>query len=358
MMLWPSTTKFMEQSSIKNLKRKMKMENIAYLRIMALTVVWELVEFNEVMPVLVNVDGLSFVVIFRSNVDTYNSAGDALLGLNNDGEFIGLVVKTFQVSLNLGVLVLVSNWVLVDYVVKRNFVVAEVGDEIADVNLLNLDTGDDDVIVLVRRQRLLVVVEEMEDLAVQLVEGRVSDSGLAKFKNGWGVFEDVVEFGRVADELAGYSLEAAVVSGVDTPAGTFDQFSKDVETLRLVQRQERSLRGDYVSGIDSVNDSLLQSLNQFHQFVVMMTVVEMNLIGALGEFKTVKVTKVGPERSLDMIVFDILNGCKSVTETVQIVTGKKLLVEVVVVSTVADLVEFAFFDASALRVGLLTLQIK
>ena len=67
-----------------------------------LTVINELVEFEEIVSVYVNVDWLSIVVVFGSYVDADNSAGNSLLSSDVDGVFVLLVVKTFQLSLDVG----------------------------------------------------------------------------------------------------------------------------------------------------------------------------------------------------------------------------------------------------------------
>ena len=237
-------------------------------------------------------------------------------------------------------------------VAEVDFVVAEVSDEIADINLLDLDSGNDDVVVLVGGESLLVVVEQVQDLVEQLVENGITHAGLAKFKGRRAVFPNVVEFGHVTKEVLANSQETSVVSGVDAATGSFDELSEDVETLGLVKRQESTLGGDDVSTIDGVNNSLLQNADEFHQFVVVVAGSDDDVLLATGEFNAVNVTEVGLEGSLDVLVVGVefLDGTETLTNTLEVVTGEQLLVNVVEISTVANLIDETFIDSVLLLV--------
>lgn len=144
-----------------------------------------MVDFVEPVTVLVDVNGFSVVVVFGSNVDTDYSALNRFLRVGVDVVFVLFVVEPLKVGVHVrvGLLVVVlSANGLGNSIVKGYHVVAEVGDKVAEFNLFDGDSGEDDVVVLVGWEGFLVVVEELEDLAVELVEHWVTDGGLAKFE--------------------------------------------------------------------------------------------------------------------------------------------------------------------------------
>lgn len=290
------------------------------------------------MTVLVDVDWLSIVVVFWSNVYADDCAWYDLLSLDVNGVFVLLVVESLQMSLDLGegLVFLVLSHGLYYSVVEVNLVVAEVGDEIANINLLNADAGYDNVVVLVGGEGLLVVVEQFDDLAVQLVEHGVTDSSLAELKSGWAVFVDVVEFRSVAQKLSGDVLEASVVTGVDAAASSLDQFTEDVETLRLVKGEESTLGSDDVSKLDGVKDSLLKSADELDEFVVVVSGGDVVVLITAWEIDTVGITEVGLVGSFNVlvVVVEFLDGSKSLSKTLKVVTGEQLLVDVVETGTV------------------------
>lgn len=185
-------------------------------KILRHTVVDELVEFDEEMPALGDADWATLVVVFRSKVDTDNCVGNLLFAVNVDLVLEGVMVQPLEVCLdmllNIFLLLLCglarllnSNGVEVDEVVS------EEGDKLANINVLDGNTGEDEVVVLVGRQRLLVLLVEFHHFLVQLVEGWVVNSGLSKFKSRWSVVPYVFDFRGIAKEFASYSLETSVV---------------------------------------------------------------------------------------------------------------------------------------------------
>lgn len=265
------------------------------------------------------------------------------------------MVESLKLSLDLRewlVFLVLSNR-LENGVIKANFVVAEVGDEVAEVYLLDVDAGYDNVVVLVSGKSFLVVVEELDDLVVQLVEDGITDGGEAKFKSRWGVFPDVVEFGCITEQLPGNVLEASVVSWVDAAACSLDKFSKDVQTLGLVQGQESTLRSDDVSVVDGVKDSALEFADEFHQFIVVVSGSVIVMFITTREVNTVEITKMGFVWGLNVlvVVIEFLDGFESLTKTLEVVTGEQLLVNVVVVGTVANLRVNTFFASLLVTLG-------
>lgn len=316
-----------------------------------LTIVDELVELNEVVSVVVDVDGLSVVVEFRSEVNADDGVGVGLLGLDLDLVVVLLVVQTVKSCLDRGVSLFLGLG-LNDAVLEVDEVLVEVGNEVGEDNVLDLYAGEDEVIVLVGRQRLLVAVEELDDALVELVEGRVADSGLAEFEGRRGVAPDVDEFGGVAEKLSGDGLKTAVVSGVDASAGSFDEVTEDVETLGLVEREELLLGRDDVAGVDGVEQSLLEGVDVLDELVV-VGVGEVKLVGTAGEFEAVGVTEMRLVRSLNVLEVDFLDGSETVAETLKVVVSEELLVKVVVTGTTADVVFALVFVALLVSSGLL-----
>lgn len=93
--------------------------------------------------------------------------------------------------------------------IKINEVVIEESHEWADLNILDGDAGNDNVVVLVRGQRVLIMLEQVDNPLVKLIEGRVLN--LSHFENGGSVIVDVLYLGGITEELTRGGLETAVV---------------------------------------------------------------------------------------------------------------------------------------------------
>lgn len=119
-------------------------------------------------------------------------------------------------------------------------------------------------------------------------------------------------------------------------AGSFDELTKDVQTLRLVEREEGTLRGDNVSGIDGVYQSLLDGLHGLDK--VVLSGVELEILGAVGEFKSARESEVRLIRRLHSGVIGVVDRAESVSKTVQFVAGEKLLVKVVVARSLTNVI--------------------
>lgn len=150
-------------------------------------IVDKLVQFDEVVSVGVDVDWGSFVVVFGSEVDANDGVGNGFLTLNVDLVFVWLMVEPLQESLDVqGSLLVFLLFLLVDTfnsgVVEVDNVVLEVSDQVAEVDLLYLDSWQDDVVVLVGWERFLVVSEDVDDVLQEVVEGWIANSGGGDFQ--------------------------------------------------------------------------------------------------------------------------------------------------------------------------------
>lgn len=67
---------------------------------------------------------------------------------------------------------------------------------------------------MVRGQGVLVVDEQLDDLLVELIEGRVTYGDLAELENGGRVVIDVLHFGSVAEKFTSGGLETAIVPAI------------------------------------------------------------------------------------------------------------------------------------------------
>lgn len=135
----------------------------------------------------VDVDWGSFVVVFGSEVDANDGVGNGFLTLNVDLVFVWLMVEPLQESLDVqGSLLVFLLFLLVDTfnsgVVEVDNVVLEVSDQVAEVDLLYLDSWQDDVVVLVGWERFLVVSEDVDDVLQEVVEGWIANSGGGDFQ--------------------------------------------------------------------------------------------------------------------------------------------------------------------------------
>lgn len=115
-----------------------------------LKVVHELVQLDKVKPVLVDVDGLSVVVVLGSEVDAHYGVVDGVLALHDDFVLVWLVVQSLDGGVYVDVLALLLLLLVLSLnVVQVNQEIVEVGYQAADVDLLDLDTWQNNVVVLV-----------------------------------------------------------------------------------------------------------------------------------------------------------------------------------------------------------------
>lgn len=123
-------------------------------------------------------------------------------------------------------------------------------------------------------------------------------------------------------------MKATVVSWVDALADSFNKVTKDVETLGLVQREEGLLGCDNVTGVDGLDQSLLEGLDLLDEDVVLWQQVEVCVAAGVGE--AVDVGEVGLVVDIGSLEGEVLDGAEGAGVTGEIVVAEKLLVEVVV----------------------------
>ena len=239
----------------------------------------ELVELDEQMSVVGDVNGLAIVIVFGSKVHANSDIGRCILVLNNDFVVVGFVVELADTSDDIELILVMIQTTNTS---QLNVLLFEVSYELIESDLLNFHTGVDKVVILVSWQRFLVALEQFQDSLPQLVECGIAGSGLGEFQSRWGVAPDVVVGRCITDELTSCSLKGSVVSGVNASAGTFDEFTEDVQTLGLVDREELVLGCQYVARVDGVQDSLLKGVDVLDQ--ILMDIGEVNLVVATGEF--------------------------------------------------------------------------
>lgn len=174
-----------------------------------------MIEFDEEVFALGDADGFALVVVFGSKEYTDDRVGNVLFAVDCDLDLVRFVVQPLEVSkdvlLNLFLLLLLALASLSGDCVEVDVVIAEEGDKLANVDVLDGNTGQDEVIVLISWQRFLVSLVEVHNFLVELVEDWVVNSGLSKFKGRWIVVPDVLSFGCIAKKFAGYGLDASVI---------------------------------------------------------------------------------------------------------------------------------------------------
>jgi hypothetical protein len=99
------------------------------------------------------------------------------------------VVETGHAGLDVDVLVRLVG--AGEHGVKIELEVLEVGDQLVNLNILNLDTREDELLALVGSKVLLVLKEELVQVLVQGEESRVAGGSLVVFKNTRGSLEKV-----------------------------------------------------------------------------------------------------------------------------------------------------------------------
>lgn len=215
----------------------------------------ELVELGKAMPVLGDADGFALVVILRSYENADYSARYVVLAMEGDAIFVRFVIQSLELCLDMwrhGLLLLLFR-IVSDTLVEVDVVVIEEGHEWGDLDVLDANAGQYNVVVLVGGHRVLVMVEQGDDLLVELVEGWIANGDFSYLEDGGRIVVDTVHFRSVAEKLTCGGLEAAIVPWVDAAASSLDDFSKDVQTVRLVDREENALRGKNVSVVNGVH---------------------------------------------------------------------------------------------------------
>lgn len=150
-------------------------------------VIDELVQFNEMMSVGIDVNWKSFMIVLGSQVYTNNCVGNGFLALNVDLVFVWFMFKPLQETLDVqSSFVLLFLFVFADTfnsgVVEVDNVVLEVGNQVGEVDLLYLNSWQDNVIVLVGWERFLVALEQVDDVFQENVEGWVTSSRGGNFQ--------------------------------------------------------------------------------------------------------------------------------------------------------------------------------
>lgn len=89
--------------------------------------------------------------------------------------------------------------------------------------------------------------------------------------------------------------------------------------------------------MDGVQDSGFQSADEFHKLVVVMSGGDVNVLVTSWEAVSVEVTEVWVVWGGDVlvVVVEFSDGVKTLGEPLEVVTGKELLVDVVVVRSVS-----------------------
>lgn len=147
-------------------------------------------------------------------------------------------------------------------------------------------------------------------------------------QRSWGVFPDVGEFWSVAEKLAGYGLVAAVVSWVYGFSGSFDDLSEDVQSFGLEEGDKGLLRGDYIARVYRVDDSVLESVHVSYEVGVVRG--QGDVVGATSELESVGVVQVWVVRGLHVLVVDFVDWSQTVRQSLEVVVGHQLVVDVVV----------------------------
>lgn len=150
----------------------------------------EEVQLEEVHPVVLKGDGVAVAIVFGSHEDLDHSvSSDVRLDLNLDVE--SLVVEAGladQVRVrHVGELLLAVESGVGDVEGE----VVKVGDEVVDLNVVDLDAGEFEGLPGVGLEVLLVLQEVVQDALVQLEEHGVAESGLVVLQDdgGGGVSE-------------------------------------------------------------------------------------------------------------------------------------------------------------------------
>lgn len=282
--------------------------------------VWETVEFNHQSPLLVVAEDTSFAVVLGSN--EYADHGiNTLVGVNIDLVGERLVVHAELSGLdNEFLLRLVDVYGAGDVKVK----LFEVGDELFNLNGVNLDSLEDQLFAQVAGEVGLVTKEQARDSGQETVVYGITKEGLVVLNDAGNLLVSV----DVSKDLERQLVELAVEVVVDGINSGFDELSKKVNAVFFSKLYLFAGLGNQVTVVNGITNAGLEVVDQL-DFVI-VELVDVSVVSADGEFFTIGVTEVGFVSLFDgLIPVEDIDINEVVGETFQDVTGKDLLVSVV-----------------------------
>uniref|UniRef100_A0A1B0D917 Hemocyanin middle domain-containing protein n=1 Tax=Phlebotomus papatasi TaxID=29031 RepID=A0A1B0D917_PHLPP len=192
-------------------------------------IVWEDIQEDEVLTVLIDVVHNTELINLGAKVDT-NHRLDSLVRLHGQFDSEGQVVETGLASLDDKVLTLIvshlsellhfrhGHLLIVDLNINGvgdvSIELVEVSYELVNLDILNLDTGEVDLIDCVGWQLVLELPVELDDFLVQLVEEWVTHGSFVLFQHTWHniIVTEVVD--GATEEHLGKTHDVLVVAGV------------------------------------------------------------------------------------------------------------------------------------------------
>lgn len=171
--------------------------------------------------------------------------------------------------------------------------------------------------------------EVAEDSLVEAVEGWVTETGAVNLESAGDEAVLVLAVVVEAEDVAVESVDGAVEAGVAGVVVAFDDVAEVVEALWGVETESLAFVVVDESAVDSGQDAGLDVLS----FVYVFVFVEGSLAVAVaaGHWDSVSVDQVGEvaggEGLVEVEVFDFTH---TVAQTLQVVAGHDLLVDVVV----------------------------
>ena len=319
----------------------------------------EHVQKNEVLLVLVNVINVSVAIVLWSEV----GADDTLGGLLNihvqfvcpwdivqteraslDDEVFSLIVgnlsEFLQIRVVSGLLIVNLN---IDGVGDISIEAIEIGDQFVDLDGLNLDSWEGDLLISVVLKVILEFPVQIDDAFVQLVEHWVAERGLELLQNAW---DDLVIFevldGSSEEDLA-VDFQIAEETNVDGIWVGLDNVAQVFNGLWLGQIDLVAAGQNNESLVNGITNATLVVLNFLNQMVVALS-EELIMVVSCWEWNSVVVVHIWVISGLDWCVPCEFWDCSQIVgQTLQVVTGQKLLVMEKVELSTTVLVQVEFF---------------
>jgi len=111
-------------------------------------------------------------------------------------------------------LLLLAN-LLVSSSTKINIIIVEESHQRTDLNALNANARQKDVVILIRRQGVLILREQLNNFFVELIESWVTNSNLSQFENRRSIIVNILHFGSISKELTRSGLKTAIISAIE-----------------------------------------------------------------------------------------------------------------------------------------------
>lgn len=223
-------------------------------------VVGEFVELNKVHPVVGDWNFMTKFIILGTDEDADHNV---MFLVALDGHLVGecFVVEAPLAGTDMEAVGVEFLLVDVQGVGKIKVIMIEVGDQLVEVDILNLNSWIVQLAVAVGWQVLLVLEEVVDDPLVELPEDWITHAGLEVFHGTWDDLVFVNWVWRVTENLVGDNLEDSIEAGVGRVWASFNDLAKVFKAFWFVQVDLVAIFSEDESKVNGITDPPLVVFN-------------------------------------------------------------------------------------------------